>query len=435
MDVFSITGGKPLEGEVELSGAKNAASKLMIASLLTDEPIILENVPRQEETFITEQIVQSIGSETSWNGHVLTLQTKEIRQTEVLSQSRKNRISILALAPLMHRMGEAFVPVVGGDQIGPRPVNWHIDVLKKMGADIEERPDGYRATCPRGLHGVLIELPYPSVGATETSILSGVLAKGRTVIRNAALEPEIIELIKMLQKMGAIIEMRAGREIEIIGVEKLDGCRMRVMPDPLEAVSYACIGLGTRGNVFVRHAVHEHLIPFLNTVRRIGGTYEVEDDGIRFHMKNAYKGIELETDTYPGFRTDWQQPLVVVLTQAAGTSVLHETVYESRFGYTEALNKMGANITISTSCLGEIPCRFKGHNHRHSAIISGPTKLHASTIAVPDIRAGLAFVIAALVAEGTSTLTGIEHLDRGYERLEEKLRGLGADIRREEQKG
>ena len=430
MDYFSISGGKALKGSVELSGAKNAASKMMIASLLTEEEVILTNVPKQEESFITEEIIHSVGGKTRWDNHTLTLQTKEILKTEVLSQTRKNRISILSLAPLLHRTGEGFVPMVGGDQIGPRPVNWHLETLQKMGAVVVQKSDGYHATAPQGLSGALIELPYPSVGATETSLLAGVLASGRTVIRNAAVEPEILELIKMLQKMGAILELGVGLEITIIGVEKLTGCHHRVIPDPLEAVSYACIALGTHGEVFVKDAVHDHLIPFLNTVRRIGGAYFVQDDGILFKTINGFSGLELETDAYPGFRTDWQQPLMVVLTQAHGTSVVHETVYESRFGYTQALNAMGADITLSSSCMGEILCRFKGLNHKHSAIIHGPRKLQAAHIEIPDIRAGLAFVIAALVAEGISQLTGIEHLDRGYERLEEKLRGLGADIRR-----
>jgi UDP-N-acetylglucosamine 1-carboxyvinyltransferase len=302
-----------------------------------------------------------------------------------------------------------------------------------MGAAIEELPDGYRATVTGRLQGTMIELPYPSVGATETVILAGVLAKGRTVIRNAAIEPEIMELVKMLQKMGAIIEIGVNRQFEIIGVEKLHGCQARVMPDRNEAVSYACMALATNGEVFIKGAVHDHLINFLNAVRKIGGTYEIREDGILFKRENGLHGIELETDTHPGFMTDWQQPFTVVLTQAQGTSVVHETVYEERFGYTETLNTMGADISLFPNCLGEINCRFKGMNYKHAAVINGPTPLKAAPIVVPDIRAGLALVLAALVAEGESILTGIEHLDRGYERLEEKLKGLGANIKRVEE--
>jgi UDP-N-acetylglucosamine 1-carboxyvinyltransferase len=431
MDAFRITGGKPLRGEVSLSGAKNAASKMMVASLLTDEPVILSNVPRQQETDITQEIVTSIGAAAAWTeAHTLRLEAKTIANTSVASLSRKNRISVLAIAPLLHRAGEAFVPRVGGDAIGPRPVNFHLGALEAMGAVIEERPDGYRASVKRKLRGARIVLPYPSVGATETAILAGVLAEGRTQIKNAAGEPEVKQLVMMLQKMGAIIQINAGRNIEIVGVEKLRGCDMRVMPDRIEAASYACMALGTQGEIFVRGAQHEQMITFLNTVRKIGGEYEVQEDGILFRAAGGFHGIELETDTHPGFMTDWQQPFVVLLTQAKGTSVVHETVYEERFGYTDALKKMGAEISLFSNCLGEIDCRFKGHNYRHSAVIQGPRKLSAADVDVPDIRAGLAFVVAALVADGTSTLTGIEHLDRGYERLEEKLRGIGASIER-----
>jgi len=431
-DIFKITGGLPLHGEIAVSGAKNAASKMMIASLLTDEEVILSNVPRQHETEITQEIIMTVGAQVEWiEAHTLRTVTPIMTSNSVRELSRKNRISILALAPLLHRAGEAFVPLVGGDKIGPRPVNFHLETLKKMGALIEETSDGYHASVSR-LKGAVIELPYPSVGATETAILAGVLADGRTVIRNAAGEPEVKGLIMMLQDMGAMIQINANRSIEIVGVEKLHGTRVRVMPDRIAAASYGAMALGTGGEIFVRGAQHEHMITFLNAVRKIWGEYEVHEDGILFRGSKPLKGIELETDTHPGFMTDWQQPFVVALTQAKGTSIVHETVYEERFGYTDSLKEMGADITLFSNCLGEIDCRFKGQNYKHSAVITGPSKLHASEVVVPDIRAGLALVVAALVAEGTSTLTGIHHLDRGYERLQEKLQSVGAKIERVE---
>ena len=431
MNAYRIEGGIPLRGEVELSGAKNAASKMMIASLLTEEPVVIQNVPRQQETEITQEIICTVGAKVGWRDeHTLVAQTSTIVSNSVRELSRKNRISVLALAPLLHRTGEAFVPLVGGDKIGARPVNFHMDALIAMGASICEQPEGYHATVSGRLHGALIELPYPSVGATETAILGGVLATGRTVIRNAAGEPEIKALVMMLQKMGAIIQINSNRSIEIIGVEKLHGAEVRVMPDRIEAASYACMALGTRGEIFVRGAQHEQMITFLNAVRKIGGQYDVRKDGILFSGADALRGLELETDTHPGFMTDWQQPFLIVLTQAHGTSVVHETVYEERFGYTDVVKKMGADVSLFSNCLGEIHCRFKDQNYKHSAVINGPTSLHADDVVVPDIRAGLAFVICALVAQGTSTLTGIEHLDRGYERLQEKLRGVGAKIER-----
>lgn len=431
MSVFQITGGKPLVGEITVSGAKNAASKMLIATLLTEEPVVLKNVPRQQETQITQEIIEAVGAKVDWRSqNEVCVTTSSISSTNATSLSRKNRISILALAPLLHRAQEAFVPRVGGDAIGPRPVNFHIEILTKMGAEITETENGYHAKVSKKLKGTLIELAYPSVGATETAILAGVLAEGRTTIRNAAGEPEVKQLIMMLQNMGAIIQINSGRWIEIFGVEKLRGTEVTVMPDRMEAASYASMAIGTRGEILVRGAEHAHMMTFLNAVRRIGGEYEVKPNGILFRGTRPLKGIELETDTHPGFMTDWQQPFVTVLTQAEGTSVVHETVYEERFGYTEALKKMGADITLFSNCLGEIECRFKGMNYKHSAVINGPSKLHAAEVEVPDIRAGLAFVVAALIADGTSTLTGIEHLDRGYENLEEKLRGIGAQIKR-----
>jgi len=428
MNILKVTGGKPLHGSVKIAGAKNAASKMLIACLLTADEVTLENVPLQQESEIARELITMLGAKTELTDHTMKIQVKEIVSTSAMQLSRKNRLAILALAPLLHRSREAYVPTLGGDKIGPRPVNFHIDVLEKMGAVIEVDKEGYRATAKDGLKGTLIELPYPSVGTTETALLAGVLAKGRTVIKNAAIEPEIVDLIMMLQKMGAIIEMGAGRHIEITGVEKLHGCTHRILPDRMEAASYASMALATRGEIFCEGAEHRDMVTFLNAVRRMGGEYVVEQNGIRFIGGKKYKGLQLETDTHPGFMTDWQQPFVVALTQAEGTSVIHETVFQERFGYTEDLVKMGADITLFDNCLGEVACRFKDQNYKHSAVIKGPTALTAHDMTLKDIRAGLACVIAALVATGTSELTGFEHLERGYEDLAGKLRAVGADI-------
>lgn len=427
-NVLKVTGGKPLHGSVKIAGAKNAASKMIIASLLTPDELILENVPLQQESAIARELVTMLGAQSELTDHTLKLHVPTIASTSAMQLSRKNRLAILALAPLLHRAGEAYVPTLGGDKIGPRPVNFHLDALEKMGAKIEADHDGYRATVNGRLKGTVIELPYPSVGATETVLFAGVLAQGRTVLKNAAIESEIVDLIMMLQKMGAIIEMGAGRHIEITGVEKLHGCRHRILPDRMEAASYASMALATRGEIFCETARHRDMITFLNAVRRMGGDYEVRPEGILFQGSQKYHGLKLETDTHPGFMTDWQQPFVVALTQAEGTSVIHETVMHERFGYTQTLVKMGADITLFDNCLGEVQCRFRDHNYKHSAIIKGPTRLTATDMEVPDIRAGLAYVIAALVAEGTSTLTGIDHLERGYEDLFGKLKSVGADI-------
>lgn len=433
MEKLFVTGGKPLKGTVNIVGAKNAASKMVIASLLTDEPVTLTNVPLQQETDIARELVGMFGAVSSVHDHTLELRTAKIENTNATELSRKNRLSILTVAPLLHRTGEAHIPMPGrgehGDKIGPRPVNFHTEALKQMGAQVEEGDDELIVRAPEGLKGARIELAYPSVGATETILFAGVLATGRTVIKNAAIEPEIISLIMMLQKMGAIIERGVGRHIEIVGVEKLHGCEHRVIADRLEAASYACLALATRGEIFCHGAGHSAMITFLNAVRLIGGEYEVTPDGILFRGSDTYQGIQLETDTHPGFATDWQQPFVVVLTQADGTSVVHETVYEERFAYTDTLKQMGADITLFNSCLGEQPCRFKDQNYQHSAVVKGTTALKATSMTVPDIRAGLAYVVAALVAEGESVIDGVHHLDRGYEDLYGKLASVGAQIR------
>lgn len=426
---LSITGGKPLHGTVKISGAKNATSKMMIASLLTDQPVTLRNVPDISEVDITAEILEAVGARVVRDGDELNIHTPKITNTKVAQQTRQNRLSVLALSPLLHRAGRAELPMADGDKIGPRPVNFHVNALKQMGAEFEEKTKEYDARTD-GLRGATIHLPYPTVMGTENIILAATLAEGRTYIHNAAIEPEIVDLIKMLQQMGAIIEFRANRVIIIDGVKKLSGVDFTVMPDRMEAASYGVAAIATGGEVLVEGAKQDDMITFLNTLRRVGAEYEIRPNGIVFRRgKNGLRGIELETDTHPGFMTDWQQPLVVLLTQAEGLSVVHETVFEDRFGYTSALRQMGANIGVFSKCLGEISCRFKGKGHKHSAIIGGPTPLSATDIVMPDIRAGMAYVIAALVAPGTSKLSGIEHLIRGYgPTITDKLAAIGADF-------
>jgi len=426
---FIIEGGYPLRGKIRLSGTKNAATKMLIASLLTDEEVILENCPDLGDVQITAELCQIVGGKIKREGNTLKIQTPKITNHRVKELSRKNRIPILALSPLIHRFGKGEVPIVGGDKIGPRPVNFHVNALQQMGADIQETKSSYKARADK-LKGTNIELSYPSVGATENIILAGVLAKGKTIISNAAVEPEILDLIKMLQKMGAIIELGTNRKIYIEGVEKLYGTTHYILPDRNEAVSFAVMAIATNGDIFIEEAPQENLITFLNAIRKVGGEFKVEKNGIRFFRKSDLKPIELETDTHPGFMTDWQQPLVVLLTQANGTSVVHETVYEDRFGYTEELKKMGADITVFPKCLGEISCRFQEKSHPHSAVIKGPTPLKGAEIEIENIRAGCAHVIASLIAKGESKICGIEHLDRGYENFEEKLLSLGAKLKR-----
>ncbi len=428
---FTVKGGRPLRGEITLAGAKDTAPKMMIASLLTDEACTLVNFPDIGDTEITAELLRNIGSDVSVTKGVATLRTPTIKNYRVLELSRRNRIPILALGPLLARAGEAEVPILGGDKIGPRPVDLHLKALQALGAAIEVTPRSYHATAKNGLHGALVKLDFPSVGATENTILAAVLAKGETVILNAALEPQIMSLVKMLQKMGAIIELGANRDIYIEGVKRLRGTEHRILPDRNEAVSLACLAIATNGKILVKDAVQDHLITFLNVVRRMGAEYEVTVDGILFWRPNSLRALRIETGVHPGYMTDWQQPLAVVLTQTEGTSMVHETIYEDRFSYADDLNAMGAKIEVRTDCPDEEWCRFAGKKCKHVAMIHGPAKLHGvKTLKVRDLRSGMVNMIAALVADGESLIEGVEEIDRGYEKIDERLRHLGAEIKR-----
>jgi len=426
-DSFSVTGGQPLHGTITIAGAKNAASKILLATMLSDEPSVIDNVPLLGETDIAAELIEALGGNVERDGHRWTVSTPTMSTSVVPELSRKNRLPILALGVLLHRTGQAEIPFLGGDAIGPRPVDYHLDGLQSMGAEIETTPHSFRARTQR-LVGTEITLPYPSVGATETVLMAAVLAQGRTTLHNAAIEPEVIDLIHMLQSMGATIHAGAHRVVTIDGVERLHGTTYHVIPDRIEAASLACIALATNGDIIVEHARSEDLSSFLQVIQTMGAQYDILANGIRFRRNGELRAIAVETDTHPGYMTDWQQPLVTVMTQSTGISTVHETVYEDRFGYIKTLQRMGANITTSTDCFGTLTCRWRGKGCVHSCRVEGPTSLQATTIAVPDIRAGMAHLIAALIAEGTSTLTGIEHLDRGYQDLATRLQALGANI-------
>ncbi len=427
---FLIRGGRALAGTVNARGSKNAATKMMIASLLTEEPCAIENVPQSADVDITRELCEQIGSAVSWRERTITIATPVVKNSLVPHLSRRNRIPVLALGPLLHRMGVAEVPVLGGCPIGHRPINFHVEALNKMGVTIERRESSYYAEA-KEIHGEEIVFPYSSVGATENVLLVGVRAKGKTVIRNAAVEPEIINLVSMLTRMGAHIMVDVPlRTIYIDGVRRLSGAKVRVMSDRNEVVSFAAAALATKGDIFISEAEPEVLTAFLEKVNEIGGNYEIKDNGMRFWGAGPYRATAIETAPHPGFMTDWQQPFCVLLTQANAESIIHETVYEERFGYTKDLQRMGANIEVTDDCLGGNPCRFAGQTYNHSARIKGPAKLSGTEITMTDIRAGMAHLIAALVAEGESRVSGIIHVDRGYEKIDERLRALGADITR-----
>ncbi|HEU5374589.1 MAG TPA: UDP-N-acetylglucosamine 1-carboxyvinyltransferase [Ktedonobacteraceae bacterium] len=429
---YLIEGGMPLHGVAQISGAKNAVTKMIITTLLTTELCTLRNVPLIGDLDLTLTLCRDMGSEVALHDHTLTISTPGINCSIVSTEvGGLNRMAILTVGPLLHRCGEADIPMPGGDRIGLRPIDFHINGLKAMGAEVTEKEGRYYFHNPRGLRGATITLPFPSVMATENFLITAALARGVTVIENAAMEPEITDLIKLLQKMGAIIEIKTDRRIVIEGVDRLHGASHTLLSDRNEAVSLATAAYLTKGNVYLRGAQQDTLLTFLNTLSKMHLHFEIDDEGIRFISSDCPPlAIALETDVHPGFMTDWQQPFTILLTQANGMSVVHETIYEDRFGYTSALTGMGAHVGLYTKCLGEIPCRFREKQHVHSCVVRGPTPLHGTTLQIPDIRAGCSYILAALCAHGTSHVFGIEHIERGYEGLHLKLRGLGAKIER-----
>src|SRR5438874_8835773 len=429
---YLIRGGTPLYGEIPLSGAKNAITKMIIASLLTGEPCLLRNVPLIGDFDLALALCRDMGSKIRLQDHTLSIATPSIRSSVVSTKvGGLNRMAIITVGPLLHRCGEADIPKPVGARIGARPIDFHLNGLRLMGAEVVARDMRYHFTAPHGLRGANIQLPFPSVMATENFLISASLARGVTVIQNAALEPEIIDLIKLLHMMGGIIEIKVDRRIVVEGVQRLHAASHTLLSDRNEAVSLAIAAYLTKGNVYLRGAQQDTLLTFLNTLLKMQLRFEIDDTGIRFIGDDRPPPpLALETDVHPGFMTDWQQPFTVLLTQADGLSVIHETIYEDRFGYTAALAEMGAHLEQYTKCLGEVSCRFREKQYYHSCLVRGPTPLSATELDIPDIRAGCSYILAALSANGTSQVYGIEHIERGYEGLHLKLQDLGAKIER-----
>ena len=430
-----VVGGTPLTGEISVRGAKNFVSKAMVAALLTSDTSVLRNVPLIRDVDVVTDLLRLHGVEVDYDqeaGH-LAITPGEIHipgdPVEMDRLAGSSRIPILFAGPLLHNLGEAFIPDLGGCHIGDRPVDFHMRVLEDFGAKRTQAEGGMHLVAPRGLTAKPVRLPYPSVGATEQTLLAAVLAEGKTELSGAATEPEIMDLVCVLQKMGAIISVDVDRTFRIEGVKELKGYTHTSLTDRIEAASWASAALATHGDIFVKGATQPEMMTFLNVFRKIGGEFDITDNGIRFwHPGGDLKPVAIETDVHPGFMTDWQQPLVVALTQAKGLSIVHETVYENRFGFTKPLVQMGATIQLYRECLGSLPCRFQQRNYKHSAVIFGPTPLTGRDIDVPDLRGGFSHLIAALTAKGPSNVQGISLIDRGYADFRGKLEALGADF-------
>ena len=432
-DTVIFEGGKPLVGEVSVRGAKNLVTKAMVAALLADTPSTLKGVPAISDVAVVRGLLEAHAvSVTEDADGELVLDPRGVKSAhfaEIDAHAGSSRIPILFCGPLLHQLGEAFIPDLGGCRIGDRPINFHLDALRAFGAELEKSYEGIRLKAPQRLVGARVDLPYPSVGATEQVLLTAVRAKGVTELTNAAIEPEIIDLIAILQKMGAIIVVEPNRTIVIEGVETLQGYHHTALADRNEAASWAAAALATRGDIYVRGAKQQDLMTFLNVYRKVGGLFDVDDEGIRFrHPGEAIKPVVIETDVHPGFMTDWQQPMVVALTQAEGRSIVHETVYENRFGFTDALVQMGANIEVYKEGIASITRRVPRRPLEQAAVVSGPTPLHGANIRVPDLRGGFSHVIAAVTAQGTSEVSNIGIISRGYEHLLQKLDGLGVSF-------
>ena len=424
MDKFVITGGRPLHGTVQPSGNKNAALPMMAACLLTEDPVILHNMPNIKDTQTMRQLLESLGlmveviGDSSWR-----LQAKNIRPSDLDPDlCRKIRASILLAGPMVARFGELVLPPPGGDVIGRRRVDTHVLALEKLGAEFSI--NGFFNFKAKRLQGADILLDEASVTATENTIMSAVLAKGTTTIRNAASEPLIQELCKLLNAMGADVRNIGSNTLEIEGKDSLHGAEFTIGPDYLEVISFVGAAVVTRGEIRVKNAGVEHLSMIKLVLKRLGVDMTFVGDDI---LVGANQRLVIEPDLgnavpeisvmpWPAFPTDLMSIAIVIATQSTGSILFHDWMYPSRMFFTDKLVSMGAQIVLCDP---------------HRCIVNGPTRLNAEKLDSPDIRAGIALVLAALSADGTSIIRNVNQIDRGYERIDEKLRSLGAEIVRE----
>ena len=423
MDSIWIQGGKRLEGAIPISGAKNAALTLLPCALLTEEPLILGNLPRLADVDSFGHLLNHLGVSTSVAGvkkgefgRRMTLQASDVASTVApYDMVRKMRASVLVLGPMLARAGEATVSLPGGCAIGDRPIDLHLQALECLGADIELAAGYVKASAPRGrIAGGDFSFPMVSVGATENAVMAAVLAAGRSQLFNAAREPEIVDLCNRLGAMGASIDGIGSSHLVIDGVEGLHGTSYDVMPDRIEAGSYACAAGITGGSIDLVGARADDMRATLTALAHAGLMLEFHERGIRVSADGPLKPLALSTAPYPGFATDMQAQFMAMLSLAQGDSFLEETIFENRYMHVPELRRMGAEIEI----------------HSRSAIVHGVDKLTGAEVMATDLRASMSLILAGLAAEGETQVLRVYHLDRGYERLEEKLSGVGATIER-----
>ncbi len=415
MDRLLVTGGARLAGTVHVSGAKNSALKLMAASMLAPGRSVISNVPRIRDCAVMAEMLEHLGMSVQLSDGIAELDATTVDDVDAPHELvRQIRASIVILGPLLARCGRARVALPGGDEIGARPVNLHVRGLERMGATFRSE-HGYLVAEARSLHGASITLDYPSVTATENLLLAGVLARGTTVIDNAAREPEIADLALFLTAMGAQVDGAGTSTLEIQGVDELRPADHTAVPDRIEAGTWAAAAVATLGDVTIDNARAEHLELLLAKLADAGAIVEVGERGLRVRQVARARAMDLVTLPFPGIATDFQPILLAMLSVADGTSIVTENVFEGRFLYVGELQRMGADI------------RTQGHH----AVIRGVPQLSAAPVRALDIRAGMALVIAALCADGVTEIADVHHIDRGYEDLEGKFARLGADVRRE----
>ncbi len=414
MEKILITGGKKLSGTVKISGSKNASLPILVATLLTDEDCVVKNVPRLQDVETILALLKILGKKISYHNKKIKISsTNRLDGEAPYELVKKMRASILVMGPLLGRLGQVRASLPGGCAIGARPINLHLRGFRKLGAKVSLERGYVQLDAPR-LHGANIYLDFPSVGATENLIMAATRAKGRTVIENAASEPEIKDLASFLNKMGAKIRGAGTNIIEIEGVNVLSGTVHEVIPDRIETGTFMVAAAVTGGKVAIRGADPEHLEAVITKLREAGAKIALNNKEIKVISGKNLKATDIETIPYPGFPTDMQAQWMVLMSLTRGTSIITETVFENRFLHVGELQRMGSNIQV------------KGN----SAIVKGVPKLSGAPVIATDLRASAALILAALAAEGKTEIFGVNHLDRGYEDIEKKLRRLGARIKR-----
>lgn len=439
METFVIKGGTKLKGEMSVSGSKNVALKAMVAACLTDEEVVIENIPLISDFRVMVDIIEELGGKVKIKDHTAIVKIQKIKKTRIsLEKAASIRTSAMFLAPLLARRGEAIIPNPGGCRIGARPIDRIIKGIEKMGVSVVyDSHDGYfYLTSKDRMKSINYKFEKNTHTGTETLILASVLARGETILDNAAEEPEVSELINLLNLMGANVRRVNRRKIIINGVSKLHGAKFRILPDRNEIVTFATAAIITKGDIFIKDIDTKGLEEFLDILKKAGGGFEKKNNGIRFYYINGVSPTNITTSFYPGFMTDWQGPWLILMTQGEGISTIHETVYENRFGYVGELRKMGAKIELFSPVVRN-PKEFYNFNfednkpeYKHAARIYGPVDFHNAAINISDLRAGATLVLAALAANGESVVFGVEHLDRGYEDFDRRIKKLGGNIKR-----